>query len=166
MILYKGLCSYLFWLRSMSEELALQATDMYAQGSSFGKISEEMEISKSRVGDLLREGIEALKNNHGNPVVQVKAELMNEPENRELIPPAFVPEYDYDGILEKTFIVKATPILRKVALNPRIFFYYEFAKKKFGWEGDVGDFLIECVEHFWKSKGYSIRIMYDEELMM
>ncbi len=153
----------------MAEDLGLKVAGLYADGSSFGGISEELEISKSSVGGLLRDGIDALRNNsvHAeSEQANVADEQANAPGDDEFEIPVFdvKQEYDYDGILEKTFLVKAQPILRKVALNPRIFFDYDFAKKKFGWEGDIGDFLIECVEDFWKRKGYSIRIMYDEEM--
>jgi len=65
---------------------------------------------------------------------------------------------------ERELWLKATPLIRKVALNPEIYFWYDYARGKLGLKGDVGDFVCDCVRYFFKSHGYKIRIIKEEEI--
>lgn len=62
---------------------------------------------------------------------------------------------------ERLLVSQADPILRKVALNPKVIFWYEFAKSC-GYEGDLGDFIVACVEDFFKSRGYKLKVVREE----
>ncbi len=141
----------------MTEELGLKVAGLYAEGSSFGVISKELEVSKSSVGGLLREGIDALRNNN----VQKAAEQMNDTENDGLIIPDYEDNPDLSGVWEKTLLIKATPILRKVVLNSKVFLQHEYFQKHLGYEKDVGDLLVEALDYYWKEMGFTIKITHD-----
>ena len=56
------------------------------------------------------------------------------------------------GEFERELWVKATPIIRKIILNPKVWLYYDYARSALGYEGDIGSFLEDCVEDFWRSR--------------
>ena len=141
----------------MAEDLGLKVAGLYADGSSFGGISEELEISKSSVGGLLRDGIEALRNNSVHEV----NEQADSPENDGHIIPGLGGDLAFDGLLTKTLLIHATPILKKVALNSKVFIQHEYFQKKLGYEGDVGDLLVEALDYYWKQMGFKITISQD-----
>ena len=68
------------------------------------------------------------------------------------------------GVIERELWVKATPIVRKIILNPKIWLYYDYARSALGYQGDIGQFLEDCVEDFWRSRGYKIKIIKEEEI--
>jgi len=150
---------------SLNESLALQATRLYSKGLTHGKVSEELEISKGRVGNLIREGIKIIENNNvdtdGAPVVQVDSEQENKD---ELLPSEFGDYKDLDGLMTQTLLIHATPILKKVALNSKVFLQHEYFRKQLGYEGDVGDLLVEALNFYWQEMGFKITISQD--LMM
>lgn len=65
---------------------------------------------------------------------------------------------DASGGVQKQLDVVATPLIKKVILNPKIFMYYDYAKTQFGFKGDFGDFVRDCVEYFFLRHGFSIKI--------
>ena len=67
-------------------------------------------------------------------------------------------------ILERELWVKATPIIRKVVLNPVVYLYYDYVREKYGYQGDLGDFLYDCVEDFFRSRGVKIKIVKEDEV--
>ena len=126
-------------MQVLTDPLALRAANLYSEGSSFSQISEQLEISKSRVGSLIRQGIASMSNNDGNPVEAPVVQIEKEQENTPV-------EFDYEiptlnDELSKTFIAQASPILRKVALNPKVFLFHDYAKASLGYKGDIG----ECI---------------------
>ncbi len=141
----------------MAEELGLRVAGLYADGSSFGRISEELEISKSSVGGHLRSGIEALRNNSVHEV----NEQENSPENDGLVIPAYKDTPELSDAWERTMLIQATPILRKVVLNSKVFLQHEFFRKHLGYEGDIGDLLVEALDYYWKEMGFTIKITHD-----
>jgi len=56
----------------------------------------------------------------------------------------------------------ARPIIRKIALNPKVFLWYDYAVSRLGYKGDLVDMLIEALEDFWASRGYKIKIVREE----
>ena len=149
----------------MTENLALKAANLYSEGNSFGKISKEMGVSKSRVGDLIREGIFAMANHDGNPdeipVVHVEGEQENEPMSEEPFVTIYEDDSDLNEIWEKTLLIQATPILRKVVLNSKVFLQHEYFQKHLGYVGDIGDLLVEALNFYWKEMGFTIKITHD-----
>ena len=143
--------------------LEVQAADMYASGSSFSTIGKELDVSKSRVGDLIRGGIDYLKNNHldGEHTVLNIGERVIDTENDGLIIPDYEDNPDLSGVWEKTLLIKATPILRKVVLNSKVFLQHEYFQKHLGYEKDVGDLLVEALDYYWKEMGFTIKITHD-----
>jgi len=69
-----------------------------------------------------------------------------------------------ERIMEKELWVMAEPIFRKVALNPRIFLFYDYVRTELGYEGDLGDFICDTVEDFFKSRGIKIKIVREKEI--
>ena len=61
------------------------------------------------------------------------------------------------AVTEREIVAFATPVLRKVILNPKILLYYDYFRSK-GYSGDLGDFINECIELLFKLKGYQIVI--------
>ena len=108
----------------MSENQALLAADLYSKGSSFKEVGTELGISKSKVGDLIREGITTMVNNNGGSD--------GSPGVPEEQPEKDVPILD--EIWEKTMLIQATPILRKVVLNSKVFLQHEYFVKHLGYE--------------------------------
>ena len=143
----------------MTEDQALRAANLYSEGMSFSKVGEELGISKSRVGDLIREGISSMADNDAGIAVH---EQENSVENEYESSPAGVGDDRYfNGILNRSFLIQATPILRKVALNAKVFMQHEYVQKVMGYEGDVGDLLVEALDFYWKSLGFTIKISHD-----
>ncbi len=141
----------------MAEDLGLRAANLYATGSSFGAISEELEVSKSSVGQLLRDGIDALRNNS----VQEVIEQPNSLENDGLILPDPESNLELGEAWEKTLLIQATPILRKVVLNSKVFIQHEYFQKHLGYTGDIGDLLVEALNYYWKEMGFTIKITHN-----
>lgn len=71
---------------------------------------------------------------------------------------------DLRNDLERVIFLEASPILKKVALNPKVYLWFDYAKTELGFKGDVGDFLIDCVEDFFKSRGFQIVISRTKEV--
>jgi len=65
---------------------------------------------------------------------------------------------------ERELMVQATPIIRKVILNPKVFLWYDYAKSELGYQGDLGDFINDAIEDFWRSRGYKIKIVQEREI--
>ena len=51
-----------------------------------------------------------------------------------------------------------TPVVKKVILNPKILMYYDYVKKK-GYEGDLGDFIQDVVEEYFRDRGIRIVVL-------
>lgn len=66
---------------------------------------------------------------------------------------------------ERIVLVEASPILKKVALNPKVYLWYDYAKSEKGYKGDIGDFVIDAVEDFWRSRGYRIIVTQEKEVL-
>ena len=64
---------------------------------------------------------------------------------------------DLGPMTEREIVAFATPVLRKVVLNPKILLYYDYFRSK-GYKGDLGDFICECIELLFKKMGYQIVI--------
>lgn len=66
--------------------------------------------------------------------------------------------------MQRILFLEASPILKKVALNPKVYLWFDYAKTELGFKGDVGDFLIDTVEDFFRSRGYKIVISQSKEV--
>jgi hypothetical protein len=67
-------------------------------------------------------------------------------------------------LMDRELALQATPIVKKVILNPKIYLYYDYAVSTFDFKGDIGDFIQDAVEDFWKSRGYRIVIERKSEV--
>ncbi len=150
----------------MVENLALKAASLYAEGSTYEAVGKELGISRSRVGNLIREAIKSTeKHDGGSDKVtegQPEGEEEKDVEDEDgFFPAKFSGDKDLDGLMTKTLLIHATPILRKVALNSKVFLQHEYFQKQLGYEGDVGDLLVEALNFYWQEMGFKITISQD-----
>lgn len=151
----------------MAEDLALKAASLFANGAKYREISEDLEVSTSRVGKLVREGYSILENSNRNPDENTVIQPDDEPENNVENKDDFSlgefrgDDRDLDELMNRTLLIHATPILRKVALNSKVFLQHEYLQKYLGYEGDVGDLLVEALNFYWKEMGFTIKIQHD-----
>ena len=143
----------------MNESLAIRATDLYAGGLTFGKISQELEISKGRVGALIREGILEGKNqgenSEENPVVQVKTEQVNSVKNVETPPlqQGYIPfpSYPLQNPRPESFFLETAGIPKRILLTPKALMIYDLWRGG-GFTGDLSDFLEDAVGFLYESR--------------
>lgn len=143
----------------MTENLALKAASLYAEGSTQADIGKELEISRSRVGNLIREAIKSMEKHDGgsdkDPPDPSDDDLKNKDKSSTI---DFNDNRDLDELMNKTILIHAAPILRKVALNSKVFLQHEYFQEKLGYEGDIGDLLVEALNYYWKEMGFTIKI--------
>jgi len=146
----------------MTENLALRAATLYGEGLSFDKIGKELEISRSRVGNLIRDVLKSMEKPdddfNKNPTEQPDDESEKKDESSTY---DFNDNRDLEGLMNQTILIHAAPILKKVALNSKVFLQHEYFQEKLGYEGDVGDLLVEALEFYWKEMGFTIKISQD-----
>jgi len=145
----------------MAEDLAVKAAILYAEGSTYRDISEDLEISKSSVGKLIREGIKSMEKYDSDSDEGTDDQSEDETEKNEENKDEFLPfgdDRDLDELMTRTLLINATPILRKIALNSKVYLQHEYFQKQFGYEGDVGDLLVEALDFYWKEMGFTITI--------
>ncbi|GAH57735.1 unnamed protein product [marine sediment metagenome] len=150
----------------MAEELALKAASLFADGATHRDISKDLEVSKSSVGKLIRDGYSILKNRSKNPDenpgVQMDGKTEDKDKDRdELSPSKFSDNKELDDLMTRTLLIHATPILRKIALNSKVFLQHEYFQKQLGYTGDVGDLLVEALDFYWEEMGFQIKITHD-----
>jgi hypothetical protein len=68
------------------------------------------------------------------------------------------------GLMDQELALQATPIVKKVILNPKTYLFYDYACTNLNFKGDVGDFIQDAIEDFWKSRGYRIVIEKRSEI--
>jgi hypothetical protein len=68
------------------------------------------------------------------------------------------------GLMDQELALQATPIVKKVILNPKTSLFYDYACTNLNFKGDVGDFIQDAIEDFWKSRGYRIVIEKRSEI--
>ena len=120
--------------------------DLYAAGSSFGAIGKELDVSKSRVGGLIRDGIESLRENNGvvTPTVQVVAERVNEPMDTHL------PSLPHNPMPE-SYTLETAGIPKRILLTPKALMIFNiWTSCEF--EGDLSDFLEDAVIHLYETR--------------
>jgi len=147
----------------MAENLAMKAASLYVEGSTYADIGKKLEISRSRVGNLIREALKSMEKQNGgsdkdnlNPSDD---DLENKDESSSV---EFMgDDSDLDGLMEKTLLIQAAPIFRKVALNSKVYLQHEYFQNHLGYTGDIGDLLIEALDFYWKEMGFTIKITHD-----
>lgn len=146
----------------MAENLALRAANLYGEGLSFDKIGKELEISRSRVGNLIRDVLNSMEKQDEGSDKDTLDSSDDELENKdEFSTIDFNDNRDLDELMNKTILIHAAPILRKVALNSKVFLQHEYFQEKLGYEGDIGDLLVEALDFYWKEMGFTIKISQD-----
>jgi len=51
-----------------------------------------------------------------------------------------------------------TPVIKKVILNPKILMFYDYVRTQ-GYQGDLGDFLVDIVESYFRDRGLRIVVL-------
>lgn len=153
----------------MSEEdyKAVEAARLYSLDATFADIAEKLEVSKSHAQHLVRSGIVMLNDREETSIL----------EDRSIIPveedaPAFnsletfgLEQSEVEAALGRTFIEQSLPIMRKIMLSPKIYLLYDYCRDKLDFQGDIGDFLADCVDYFFRANGFEISITHKSEIL-
>ena len=139
-------------MKVLTEELALKAANLYSEGLSFGKISEELEVSKSRVGDLIRGGIFSMANNTNHdetleelPVVLVKDEQENAEE------PMDYRRRSLQDVTPKSYTLETSGTPKRVTLTPKALMIFDIFCSC-GFEGDLSDFIEDSIDYMYQTR--------------
>jgi len=156
-------------LTESPESLALQATRLYSEGLTHDKIGKELEISKGRVGKLIREGIESilsLDNHEEKPDAGSAGQPNNDQENNvepkdnlpsnnpiahqglEEYPPYFFPPQDPRS---GSYTLETSGIGRRVLLTPKDIMIFDLWKGA-GFQGDLSDFISDSINFMYESR--------------
>lgn len=120
------------------------------------QVNEELNTLEKGIHSLVNEDIQG---------VQEESEQVNDEVNipgekaRDLN--SLIDGTDFDDAFGKSILIQATPIIRKVVLNSKVYLQHEYFKEKLGYEGDIGDLLVEALEFYWKEMGFKITITQD-----
>ena len=151
----------------------MQAIRLYSQGLTQDKIGKELEISKGRVGKLIREGIGGILSpagddnenpddgSDGQPNDDQKEERMRTLENprihQELIEtnPLIFPQDRRIG----SYMLETSGIGRRVLLTPKDIMIFDLWKGA-GFKGDLSDFISDSINFMYETRRPSERINY------
>lgn len=156
----------------MTEDLALQAIRLYSQGLTQDKIGKELEISKGRVGKLIREGIEGIlppddndrnpdAGSDGQPDDDQKEERMRTLENpgihQELIEtnPFNFPQDRRTG----SYMLETAGIGRRILLTPKAIMIFDLWRGS-GFTGDLSDFVEDSINFMYETRRPRERLNY------
>jgi hypothetical protein len=73
-------------------------------------------------------------------------------------------DFGMTGLMDRELMLQASPIVKKVILNPKTYLFFDYALSELKFRGDIGDFIVDAVEDFWKSRGYRIVIEKKSEV--
>jgi len=100
---------------------------------------------------------------------KAKKKVEEEKEEEEKIEDAYVTKEGMDIIdvsklslevpSEEEVPVIASQIARKVVLNPKVLLLYDWIKARFGYDGDLSDFILDVIEDFMRSRNLKIMIV-------
>lgn len=140
------------------EPLLLKAARVWSETGNYDKVAEATGLSKAGAKQAVEKGVQVLLRMrevvpHNNPssappVVSIEAQEAASPEVQTLF--------------ERELTMYGIPIIQKIALNAKVRLYYDYMVNVMGFKGDVGDFLVDCVDDFFNSRGYSIKIIKEE----
>jgi hypothetical protein len=49
------------------------------------------------------------------------------------------------GLMDQELALQATPIVKKVILNPKTYLFYDYACSTLNFKGDIGDFIQDAI---------------------
>ena len=138
----------------------------------YDKIEKDLRVARGTIytvkSELKRIGIGLVDNPATSPISPASPELTKPNpeapagESHSLEPIQISPDMR-EGFGQEMWLM-ARPIMRKVALNPKVFLWYDYAVKELGFEGDIGDLCVDAIEDFFKSRGYKITIVKETEI--
>lgn len=128
----------------MAEELSIKAANMYAEGSSFGDISRDLEVSKSQVGGLLREGILSIKNQEAPSVrpTEEQQNIIETMDHQNPMLPIRQPE---------VFYIETEGIGKRIVLTPKAIMIFDLFKK-WGFSGDLSSFIEDSIDFLYQMR--------------
>ena len=59
--------------------------------------------------------------------------------------------------------VEGVPVGTKIRLTPKSLLLFDWFKAKYGYEGDISDFINDAIEDFFRARGYKVLIVKEEE---
>lgn len=146
---------------TLAESLALQAIKLYAGGLTYGQVSKELQISKGRVADLVREGISGIINNDGS----TKAGSVGQPnddQEKERVRTGENPGI-HQGLVETnqfnypldprmgSYRLETDGIGRRISLTPKAIMIYDLWRGS-GFTGDLSDFVEDSINFMYESR--------------
>ncbi len=78
-----------------------------------------------------------------------------------------IPDREQNGnsqVLQDRMMIDATPIVMKVINNAKNLLWFDWFRKTYKYDGDMGDFITDCIEDFFKSRGWEIVVSKKEPL--
>jgi len=76
-----------------------------------------------------------------------------------------IPEREQNGnsqVIQDRMMIDATPIVMKVINNARNLLWFDWFRKRYNYTGDMGDFITDCIDDFFKSRGWEIIVSKKE----
>jgi len=60
--------------------------------------------------------------------------------------------------------VEGIPVGRKIRLSPKNLMFYDWFKTKYGYEGDLSQFINDAIEDFFRSRNWVIKVVKEERI--
>jgi len=68
------------------------------------------------------------------------------------------------GPTESVIEVAGIPVGKKIRLTPKNLTLFDWFKARYGYEGGLSDFINDAIEDFFRSRGYTVKIVKEEEV--
>lgn len=152
----------------MTEDLAMRAASLYAEGLTQRDIGKELDVSKSRVTKLIQEGYSILKNRNRNP----DEDSPNTPDDdqrkkddaieelpvipREDVSKNIVVNGDYrrlspEDLTPKTYTLETSGTPKRVVLTPKALMIFDIFSSC-GFDGDLSDFIEDSIDYLYQTR--------------
>ena len=60
--------------------------------------------------------------------------------------------------------VEGIPVGRRIRLSPKNLMFYDWFRTKYGYGGDLSDFINDAIDDFFKSRNWTIKVVKEEEI--
>lgn len=141
----------------VTDEVIEQVLDLQDKGFSFREIADELKkkgvkIGKTTVSRICSSEDETDPTFLGDSTEKTNIEknLDIEIEDDKMINRILdeEPQVRRDRFGREVLQMSGETISRKVLFNPKTLLQYAFFKKRFGWEGDLSDFVADTIQYF------------------
>jgi len=101
------------------------------------------------------------------PTLPLYPPTIDQSYNREgdLVPPPYLGTQPMTlGPNEAVVEVEGVPVGRKIRLTPKNLALFDWFKARYGYDGDLSDFINDAIDDFFRSRGYSLKVVREEEV--